>query len=228
MMRLPTGFLLAAMAAVILPAVQGAPAPLGLGQVVILVGPPGSGKSVQARNLSKKYKVPVISVADLALRAMRGQGSARGGKVQLANSGELLSDEAAIELISARAGQADTGKGFILDGYPGSEAQAKFLDSFLTTRSLQAPKVVVLEVPDEIVRVRMLKRKSVDDTPENIDRRLADYHREESFLNSWYTPRNTVRVDGTKPPGQVFLEIEDGLVKVFDRGDFKTREAAPR
>lgn len=228
MKRLLAGRLLLVISVVVVPALQAAPAPLGLGQVVILVGPPGSGKSVQARNLSRKYKVPVISVAELAQRAMRGQGPARGGKTQVANSGELLSDEAAIELISARAGQADTGKGFILDGYPGTEAQAKFLDSFLNTRALQAPKVVVLEVSDEIVRARMLKRKSVDDTPENIDRRLQDYHKEESFLNSWYTPRNTVRVDGTKPAGQVFQEIEEGLVKVFDRKDFKERDAAPR
>ncbi|MGC4049735.1 MAG: nucleoside monophosphate kinase [Paludibaculum sp.] len=167
--------------------------------------------------------MPVISVAELAQRAIRGQGPSRGGKPQLANSGELLSDEAAIELISARAGQSDAGKGFILDGYPGTEAQAKFLDSFISTRNLQPPKVIVLEVSDEVVRARMLKRKSVDDTPENIDRRLQEYHKEESFLNSWYTPRNTVRVDGTKPPGQVFVEIEEGLVKVFDRKDFKER-----
>ncbi|QOY90767.1 adenylate kinase family protein [Paludibaculum fermentans] len=228
MLRLSVGCLLAVIAGLILPAAEGAPAPLGLGQVVILVGPPGSGKSVQARNLGRKYKVPVISVAELAQQAMRGQGPVPGSKARVANSGELLSDEAAIELISARAGQADTAKGFILDGYPNSEAQAKFLDSFLNTRALQPPKVVVLEVSEEIVRARMLKRKSVDDTPGNIDRRLADYHREESFLNSWYTPRNTLRVDGTKPPKQVFVEIEEGLVKVFDRKEFKDREAAPR
>ncbi|WP_321472197.1 nucleoside monophosphate kinase [uncultured Paludibaculum sp.] len=222
MIRTATGYCLLALTALPL-TVQAAPAPLGLGQVVILVGPPGSGKSVQARILGRKYKVPVISVAELARTAMGKHQASPGGSGGVPNSGELLSDEAAIELISARAGQADTGKGFILDGYPNSEAQAKFLDSLVAQRGLQPPKVVVLDAPDSVVRERMLKRRSVDDSPANIDRRLQDYHREEGFLNAWYKPANTVRVDGTREPAEVFRQIEEGLVRVFDRKGFQER-----
>lgn len=215
-----------ALAALFLLGLQAAPAPLGLGQVVIITGPPGSGKSLQAKNLGKKYKVPVVSVAELVQTSMKNHGAVAGTVQATLASGEFLSDEAAIDLISGRVGQQDAGKGFILDGYPVSEAQAKFLDAFVAKRNLVPPKVVVLEAPDDAVRERLLKRKRADDTPENINRRLKEYHAEEAFLNSWYKPENTVRVDASKPPTQVFVEIEDGLVELFAKKGFKGRTPA--
>lgn len=207
---------------------QAAPVPLGLGQVVILTGSPGSGKTLQANSLNRKYKVPIISVAQL-LNAGKSKQKPKAGTIQAAlSSGELLSDQAAIDLISVRASQADAGKGFILDGYPNSEAQAKFLDSFVVQHNLQPPIVIVLDVSDDVARERMLKRKRPDDTPANIDRRLKEYHQEETFLDSWYKRERTVRVDATRPAAEVFLEIESGLVELFDKKGFKARSAPAR
>jgi adenylate kinase len=201
------------------------PMPSGQGQVVIIVGPPGSGKSLQAGKLAKKYKVPVISMATLASEAMQGnQGVAAAAAASLA-SGEMLSDETAIRLLGARVNQPDAARGFVLDGYPSTGEQAKYLDSFVTAHGLQTPKVVVLQAADDVVRARLLKRKRADDTPENINRRLGDYHREEAFLNSWYTASSTVRVDATKSPGQVFAEMEAGLIELFKKKGFKARPA---
>jgi adenylate kinase len=200
-----------------------APAPLGLGQVVILVGPPGSGKTVQAIRLSKKYKVPAISVAELIKEGMVREGKTTGDLAASIASGELLDDQATIQLIDGRVGRSDAGKGFILDGYPATEAQAKFLDDFIRRHTLQLPKVVVLDAPDEVVRERLRKRKRVDDTPENIERRIKQYHEEEKFLQTWYRPENTVRIDANRPIEQVFQEIEEGLVNLFAKRAFKAR-----
>jgi adenylate kinase len=204
------------------------PVPVGGGQVLLIVGPPGSGKSVQAGKLSKKYKVPVISVTQLVKDGIKNYKAVAGSSAAALASGEMLDDKTAVQLVSARINQPDAARGFILDGFPVSEVQAKHLDSFIASQGLQVPKVVVLAADDSVVRVRLLKRKRADDTPENIDRRLKDYHREEAFLNSWYTPANTLRVDATKPPDQVFAEMDAGLTILFRKKDLKTREPETR
>jgi adenylate kinase len=198
--------------------------PTGQGLVVIITGPPGSGKSVQAGRLGKKYKVPVISMAELVKNEMKHRDKVSGAAAAAMASGEMIGDEGAIGLIGARVGQSDAGRGFILDGYPNSEAQAKHLDAFVAAHNFQPPKVVVLEAGDKVVRSRLWKRKRADDTPENIERRLADYHREEAFLNSWYKPANTVRVDATKNADEVFAKVEQGLMELFGKKDLKGRE----
>ena len=200
------------------------PVPTGRGQVVIIVGPPGSGKSVQATKLGKKYKVPVISITKLVQEGLKDYKAVSASSAAALASGEMLDDQAAVQLVSRRVDQPDAAKGFILDGYPNSEVQAKKLDAFVESHGLRVPKVVVLVADDDVVRARLLKRKRADDTRENIDRRLQDYHREEAFLNSWYTPANTVRVDATRTPDQVFAEIETGLIILFRKKDFKTRD----
>ncbi len=197
--------------------------PTGGGQVVIITGPPGSGKSLQAEKLGKKYKVPVVSLSRLVQDGAKNHEKVAGVAAAALASGEMLADDAAIQLLSARINQPDAGRGFILDGYPISEAQARYLDQFVVNNKLQTPKVVVLEASDQVTRARLLKRKRADDTPENIDRRLKDYHHEEAFLNSWYKSANTIRVDATLPPDQVFARTEEGLIELFRKKDFKGR-----
>lgn len=199
-------------------------APLGLGQVVILVGPPGSGKSTQAEKLSKRYRVPSISVSDLIKQQMKQGGPLTGtAKAQVA-TGELLDDDGANQLISGRVAKGDVSRGFILDGYPATEAQAQFLDELIAKNGLMAPKVVVLEVPDAVARERMQRRKRSGDDSENIERRLADYHKEDEFLAGWYKRENSVRVDATQSVDAVFQSVERSLIDLFAKQSFQTRE----
>lgn len=201
-------------------------APLGLGQVVILIGPPGSGKTTQAESLSRKYRIPVISLPQL-MQAKKGKQKPDPLQSAIA-SGELLGDQAAIDMIRARANQADAGRGFILDGFPATEVQAKNLDGFVAQQGLESPKVVVLEATDEVVRERLLKRKRANDSAANIERRLKEYHAEEAFLNGWYKSENTVRVPADQPAPQVLAAIEAGLIELFDKKGFKSRSAPAR
>lgn len=195
----------------------------GKGEVVILVGPPGSGKTVHAQKLRKKYKVPAISVAELIERSMKNVGETPAALRASIAGGELLDDAAAIRLIDARVNQPDAGKGFVIDGYPVNEKQAQYLDDFVKRNNLKPPKVVVLSISDDLVRKRLLKRKRADDTPENIERRIREYHQDEKFLESWYKPENTVHVDSSGPVEEVFPKIEAGLIALLDKRKLKIR-----
>ena len=101
------------------------PVPTGQGQVVIIVGPPGSGKSVQANKLGKKYKVPVISITKLVQEGLKDYKAVSAGSAAALASGEMLDDQAAVQLVSRRVDQPDAAKGFILDGYPNSEVASQ-------------------------------------------------------------------------------------------------------
>lgn len=209
--------------ALLAPAAHVAQVPLGGGEVLILVGPPGSGKTLQAGKLSRKYKVPSISVPDL-LREHLKQGTNVPEYLRASvAAGDLLDDRSAIELVGARIGRPDAARGFILDGYPASEAQAKYLEQFITKNNLKAPIVLVLRAPDQVVRERLRKRRRSMDTPDNIERRMREFHQERTFLETWYTTQNTVSADATGTPDEVFRQVERGLEEVFGRRRLKRR-----
>ena len=102
--------------------------------VIIIIGPPGSGKSVQAELLSKSYKVPAISMASLLKREMGRKTKLAKASASSVASGELVSDDAANQIMKARLLRPDAGRGFILDGYPTTDKQARALDEFLSDR----------------------------------------------------------------------------------------------
>src|SRR5437763_1899823 len=86
--------------------------------VFVILGPPGSGKTVQSRLLGKRYKIPVIAVSDL-IKSEMGKHSRLADSLQVSvESGALINDDAANELISSHLLGPKTGRGFVMDGYP--------------------------------------------------------------------------------------------------------------
>src|ERR1044072_5827288 len=100
--------------------------------VVLLIGPPGAGKTTQARKISRKCHIPSISMSDL-LKKDAGWGKAGSRKVLKAQmeSGELVNDETADLLVRKRLFLKDAEHGFVLDGYPANAAQADRLGVLL-------------------------------------------------------------------------------------------------
>src|SRR4051794_15764783 len=101
-------------------------------KVIILVGPPGSGKGTQAALISPGLGIPTISTGEMLRRECQ-TGSALGRSVHaILTSGQLVSDELMNQVISSRLREVDCQRGFILDGYPRTVSQARFLNRLLT------------------------------------------------------------------------------------------------
>jgi adenylate kinase len=112
---------------------QPAPAQAAPRQVgpIILLGAPGAGKGTQAKVIMERYGVPQISTGDL-LRDNVRKGTALGQKARAyMDRGELVPDQLIFDMVTDRLKQADCNKGFIFDGFPRNQAQAKWLDSLL-------------------------------------------------------------------------------------------------
>ena len=184
--------------------------------VVLLIGPPGSGKTTQARKLSGLYRVPSISMADILKKEggwKKNKLDSKGLKVGVA-SGELVNEDVANTLIAERISHKDALRGFILDGYPTTYKQAEFLEAQLKERGLPAPVALVLDVPDAVAIERMSERRRIDDTPEIMQRRLADYHKEsQAVLERYRGSKQLRRVDGTVKPQEVWQQIERALAE---------------
>jgi adenylate kinase len=182
--------------------------------VVLLIGPPGVGKTTQAKKISHKYRIPSISMSDL-LKKDAGWGKAGSTKVMRAQmeSGELVSDDTADQLVRKRLFLKDAEQGFILDGYPGNAAQAEKLAVLLKERRLPQPVVIYLNASDEIVRERMRKRHHADDTPEMIELRLTEYHKNVKFLLERYPGEQLKTIDASHSEDKVWRDVEQSLGK---------------
>jgi len=116
--------------------------------VVVLLGPPGAGKSEQARRLAERHSIPVISTGDL-LRDQVRRGTPLGLQADsYMKVGQLVPDSLMNPILEDRLSQPDCERGFILDGYPRTLAQAESLDALLTRQGLP-PHIFLLDVPTE-------------------------------------------------------------------------------
>ncbi len=102
---------------------------------ILLLGAPGVGKGTQAKELMAKWGIPQISTGDL-LRYHRDHGTPLGLKAkEIMAAGKLVPDELVNEMVAERLKQPDTGNGYILDGYPRTLGQAKWLDEHVEAES---------------------------------------------------------------------------------------------
>jgi len=126
--------------------------------IIVLFGPPGSGKGTVAPNMEELLSTPQLSTGDM-LRAAVSQKTEVGLKAQeVMKVGGLVSDEIVIGIIRDRIKEDDCKLGFILDGFPRTLSQAKALDKALVEEGDSVTKVIALTVPDEVLEERICGR----------------------------------------------------------------------
>ncbi len=127
---------------------------------LIFLGPPGAGKGTQAKMLIDRYGIPQISTGDI-LRAAVKEGTPMGKKAkEYMEAGKLVTDDIVIGIMQDRLKQDDCKKGFILDGFPRTVAQAEALDAMLNELNMPLDKVLALTVPDSELLTRLTGRRT--------------------------------------------------------------------
>jgi adenylate kinase len=159
---------------------------------IVLFGPPGAGKGTQSKKLCDKYSLIHLSTGDL-LRDEISHGTQLGLQAKsVMDKGELVSDEVVIAMIGGKLDANPQAKGFIFDGFPRTQAQAKALDELLEKKKAPISMMVALEVNDEELLHRLLLRGAdsgrADDRDENvIRRRIFNYNNQTAPLKKYYS-----------------------------------------
>ncbi len=181
---------------------------------LIFLGPPGAGKGTQAQLLAQFWQIPHISTGDI-LRANVAAKSDLGLKAQsYMDRGELVPDQVLMDMVRGRLQESDASNGWILDGFPRTIPQATFLDELLKELAgvKRGLRVVNLDVPDEILVVRLLARGRQDDSEATIRRRLEVYREQTSPLIGFYGDREQlITIDGDRSLETVTAELKQLL-----------------
>ena len=160
---------------------------------VVMLGPPGSGKGTQAERLASTYGIPAISTGEM-LRAAVAAGNELGGKVQAVMAqGKLVDDALMADVVRERLAKPDARRGFLLDGYPRTGAQARTLEDVLRQLGKALDHVLHLDVPEEVLVERALARGRADDSESVVRERLRVYRASTEPLVEYYRQHGLLR-----------------------------------
>ena len=188
---------------------------------LILMGPPGAGKGTQGEILEKKLGISTISTGLMLRTAIKEQTEVGKLAEKYINEGKLVPDEVMVSIVKERLAKPDCEKGFILDGFPRTTAQAEALDN----AGVDIDKVLLLEVDDDKIVERLSSRRECskcgvpyniiskkpakegicdncggelicrkDDIPETIQNRLNVYHEQTEPIKKYYEAKGILAV----------------------------------
>lgn len=185
---------------------------------LVLFGPPGAGKGTQAEFLKDKYNLVHISTGDVFRFNIKNETALGMLAKSYMDRGELVPDQLTIDMLNAEVEKNQDAKGFIFDGFPRTNEQAKALDALMESKDSQINAMIALEVDDEVLVKRLLDRGKTsgraDDADENIIRnRITEYYTKTAVLKDFYSEQNKYfGVDGV---GSI-EEITQRLSKVIN------------
>jgi adenylate kinase len=205
---------------------------------LVLLGPPASGKGTQGDVLAARQAIPKISTGDM-LRAARAAGTPLGREAAtFMEAGKLVPDAVVIGLVEERIAQPDAARGFILDGFPRTVAQADALDKKLTALGSPLDAAVQIDVPRSLLLERAVLRRidkrtgqiyhlkysppppdaelvhRADDQEATVQKRLDEYEAMTAALLPYYEARGLLRrVDGVGSPDEVTRRVAEVLAR---------------
>ena len=183
----------------------------------MVFGPPGSGKGTQAARIEDEFHLAHLSTGAI-LRAEVDRGTEIGKEVaRIMSAGDLVPDDLIVSIVRRRLPASEAGAGVLLDGFPRTLEQARALDEMLEEEGHRVDFVIALDVPDDELVNRILRRALVegrpDDTKPAIAERMHEYHKLTKAVLDYYR-KSAVRVeevDGTGDPDAVFERIRRAI-----------------
>lgn len=178
----------------------------------LIFGPPAAGKGTQAGALKDHLGVPHVSTGDM-FRAHLSGDTALGKVVKdILASGKLVPDTITNQMVAERLAEPDAVGGVLLDGFPRNVIQAAWLDGYLAGRGTKLAGVVVLRVPDEELKSRLVGRaekenRSDDADPAVVQRRIDTYKEQSEPCIAYYGEQGMVEVHEVDGVGSI-EEIE--------------------
>ena len=186
---------------------------------IVIFGAPGSGKGTQSERIVEKYGINHISTGNV-LRAEIKNGTELGKTAKgYIDQGQLIPDELMIDILGSVFDSFKDSKGVIFDGFPRTIAQAEALKKMLAERGQDVSVMVDLDVPEEELMVRLIKRGKdsgrADDNEETIKKRLHVYHSQTAPLIDWYkNEKKYQHINGLGTMEGIFAEICEAVDKL--------------
>ncbi|NRB83326.1 MAG: adenylate kinase [Winogradskyella sp.] len=187
---------------------------------IVLFGPPGAGKGTQAEFLKEKYDLVHISTGDVFRYNIKNKTALGMLAKSYMDKGELVPDQVTIDMLNKEVEKNAGANGFIFDGFPRTNAQAKALGDLMDNKDSQINAMVALEVDDEVLVERLLKRGETsgraDDADESIIRnRIKEYYDKTAILKEYYSDQNKYfGVDGVGSIEDITVRLSDVIDKL--------------
>lgn len=179
---------------------------------IVLLGAPGSGKGTQAKRLEADRNIPQISTGDM-LRAAVAAGTRFGQQAgAVMDTGQLVSDDIILGIISERLAEPDAAEGFILDGFPRTEKQALDLEDLLDQLGTPLDAAVLLDVDFEILLKRLTGRRTCSLTGK--------------LLNIYFSPQEELDAC-TEAGGELIQRDDDNEETIKNRLDVYHKQTEP-
>lgn len=159
---------------------------------IVLFGPPGAGKGTQSERLKEKYELVHLSTGDIFRANIKGETELGKLAKSYIDKGQLVPDEVTIGLLGSELDKHKGANGFIFDGFPRTTAQAEALDSLMTEHATSIHMMLALDVPEEELKQRLLKRaetsgRADDANPDVIQNRIDVYKAETAPVKEFYS-----------------------------------------
>lgn len=179
------------------------------GPLIVLIGPPLSGKTTHISLLEKSYGIPTIATDDLIqAHASDLQPFVMPGQTLR----DMRYDPSITRYLRAKLDSMNVSKGIALDGYPATVLQSQDLQKIIADYGFKPVVLMQLELSDSAVRKRAAKANKPQDAPAEIEQRLKEYHRQFDAIGAYFPNAKIEKIDASKPVDKVSKEV-DGFLK---------------